>query len=123
MTRVWWWAQEGERWMQWSGENSTDLSGRLGSSRLFPVSIPLVGLEPGAGPPKILHRVCIRPVLGTGGLRGVICVGNWGRLGRGRNMGVLPLPLSTFVRLWRLSGGSGWRRVAESLEFLRGPLR
>ena len=55
MMRVWWWARKWERRIQWSGEESTDLGGRLGSLGLFPVSIPLVGLVPGAGPPKILH--------------------------------------------------------------------
>ena len=58
---MWWWDWERARRIHRCGEDSSDLSGRLGSSGVCPGSILLVGPVPGACPLKILHRISIGP--------------------------------------------------------------
>ena len=70
-------------------EDSSDLSGRLGSSGMCPGAVLLVGLVPGACPLKIFHTISIGPGVGVGRWREVIGVCSLGRIGRSGDAGVL----------------------------------
>ena len=60
-----WWDWKRARRIHWCEEDSSDLSGRLGSSGVCPGAVLLVGPVPVACPLKILHGISIGPGVGV----------------------------------------------------------